>query len=284
MERRDLSNGTTVSMTHRHDVESPPEAEFEVFLNFRGVDTRHNFADCLYHSMDVAGIRVFRDDDEIRKGETIGGELECAIKSSSICIPIFSRNYVSNPDDVKLKTELYHDALQKHEQKFDSDVVKRWKEALGKVARMKGWDLKDRGYHGELIRSIVAEVLNKLDKRDKNLPDHLVGIQDCVEEVMRLLDEGSHDVRYLVIHGMGGIGKTTLAKVVFNQIYSRFDGCSFLSDVREASKAGKVVQLQKQLLSDILNFKAIEISDSDKGINQIKRRLHHKKKSMIGLV
>ncbi|XP_056166340.1 disease resistance protein L6-like [Syzygium oleosum] len=200
MERRDSSNETTVSMTDRCDVESPQGAEFEVFLNFRGPDTCQNFADCLYHSMEVAGIRVFRDDDKIRKGEAIRGELERAIKSSSICIPIFSRNYASiffdvNPDDVKLKTELYHVALEKHEQKFDSDVVKRWKEALGKVARMKGWDLKDRGYHGELIRSIVAVVLNKLDKRDKNLPDHLVRIQDCVKEVMRLLDEGSPDVR-----------------------------------------------------------------------------------------
>ncbi|XP_048133530.1 disease resistance protein RUN1-like [Rhodamnia argentea] len=302
MERRNSSNRTTMWMTDKGDVKKPLGAEFEVFLNFRGPDTRQTFADCLYHFMDIAGIRVFRDDEEIRNGEAIVGELERAIKSSLICIPIFSRNYASsawclrelaimvdckamilpvffdvNPGDVKLRTELYHGALQKHEEKFGSDTVQRWKEALGKVARMKGWNIKDRGYHGELIRQIVAEVLNKLNNRDKNLPNHLVGIQDCVEEVMRLLDEGSPDVHYLVIHGMGGIGKTTLAKVVFNHIYCRFDGCSFLSDVREASKGGKVVQLQKQLLSEILNSKSVEISDSDAGINQIKRRFRYKK-------
>ncbi|KAF8035596.1 hypothetical protein BT93_C1585 [Corymbia citriodora subsp. variegata] len=94
---------------------------------------------------------------------------------------------------------------------------------------------------------------------------------------MRLLDEGSPDISYLVIHGMGGIGKTTLAKVVFNQISSRFHGCSFLLGVREATKDGKIVQLQKQLLSELLNSKPVEIFDFDAGINQIKWRFRHKK-------
>ncbi|KAF7847959.1 hypothetical protein BT93_L2413 [Corymbia citriodora subsp. variegata] len=145
---------------------------------------------------------------------------------------------------------------------------------------MSGWDLKDAG-HGELIRSIVAEVSVKLNKRDKNLPDHLVGIQGRVEDVMCLLDEGSPDISYLVIHGMGGIGKTTLAKVVFNQISSQFHGCSFLFGVREATKDGKLVQLQKQLLSELLNSKPVEIFDSDAGINQIKWRFRHKKVLII---
>ncbi|KAL3746481.1 hypothetical protein ACJRO7_015444 [Eucalyptus globulus] len=307
MESKESLIGTTLPTAVRDNIQSSLGAEFEVFLNFRGPDTRLNFADCLYHSMDGAGIRVFRDNEEIRKGEEINDKLELTIKSSAICMPIFSRNYASSawclhelaymmdcsrnkvgkamilpiffdvdPEDVKLKTGLYQDALQRHEEKFGSDEVQRWKEAMREVAQIKGWDLKYKG-QGELIRSIVAEVLIKLNKRDKNLPDHINGIQDHVEDVMHLLDEGFPDVRYLVIHGMGGIGKTTLAKVVFNQISSRFHGCSFLSNVREASKGGKVVQLQRQLLSEILNFKLVEIYDSDVGINQIKRRFCDKK-------
>ncbi|KAI6689913.1 hypothetical protein NL676_026741 [Syzygium grande] len=64
------------------DGDPPPGAEFEVFLNFRGPDTRLSFTDCLYHAMDGAGVRVFRDEEEIRKGEEIGGELLRAINNS----------------------------------------------------------------------------------------------------------------------------------------------------------------------------------------------------------
>ncbi|KAL3746265.1 hypothetical protein ACJRO7_015254 [Eucalyptus globulus] len=299
----DLSLGAEykVLSTDRGNPTSSLGAEFEVFLSFRGLDTRLNFADCLYHAMDGAGIRVFRDDEEIRKGEAIGGELEHAVKSSTICIPIFSKNYAFSawclrelaymvdckamilpiffdvkPKDVKLKTELYQDALQKHKERFGCEVVQRWKETLKTVARMKGWDLKNTG-HGELIKRIVAEVSIKLNKRDKKLPDHLVGIQDQVEDVMRLIDEGSLDVRYLVIHGMGGIGKTTLAKIIFNQIHSRFHGCSFISNVREASNGSKIVQLQKQLLLETLNSNPPEFYDADAGIYQLNMRFRRKK-------
>ncbi|KAF7847960.1 hypothetical protein BT93_L2414 [Corymbia citriodora subsp. variegata] len=273
------------------DAQSSQGAEFEVFLSFRGPDTRMNFADCLYHALDRAGICVFRDDEEIRKGEEIEGQLKRAIETSSICIPIFSKNYAVSawclrelaymvdrkaiilpvffdvkPRDAKLKTKLYQDPLQKHEEKYGCEVVQRWKEALEKVAGMRGWNLKDNG-HDELIKSMVAEVSIKLNKRDKNLPDHLVGIQDRVKDVMRLLDEGSLDVRYL----------TTLARVIFNQIYSQFHGCSFLSGVQEATKDGKIVQLQKQLLSELLNFKPVKIFDFDARINQIKWKFRQKK-------
>ncbi|XP_056166337.1 disease resistance protein L6-like [Syzygium oleosum] len=197
MERRDSSSGIMPSTTDRGDVESSLGAEYEVFLNFRGPDTCLSFANCLYHSMDVARIRVLRDKEEINKGKVIRDKLEHAIKSSTICMPIFSRNYASNPDNVKLKTGLYHDALQKHEEKFGYNVLQGWKEALKEAAQIKGRDLKDRG-QGEVIRLIGSEVLIKLNEREKNLPNYVVGIHDRVEEVVHLLDEGSPDVRYLL--------------------------------------------------------------------------------------
>ncbi|KAK3437925.1 hypothetical protein EUGRSUZ_C02567 [Eucalyptus grandis] len=307
MKRKDSSHGKAVVITNGGDVELSLGTEFEVFLNFRGPDTRLNFTDCLYHAMDGAGTHVFKDNEEIRKGEVIKGELEHAIKNSTIFMPIFSKNYASSAwclreltfrvdcsrnrddkamilpiffdvdhDDVKLKTRLFHNALQKHEQKFGGNLVQQWKEALTEAAHIKGWDLKDTG-QGELIRSIVGEVLIKLNNRDKNLPDYLVGIQNRVKDVMRMSDEASLDVHYVVIHDMGGIGKTTLAKVVFNQISGQFNGFSFLSGVREAAKDGKIVQLQMQLLSEILKSKPMEIFEADTGINQIKWRFRHKK-------
>lgn len=93
MESRDSFNGKTALIIDRRDVEPSPGAEFEVLLNFRGPDPHLNFADCLYYLMDEAGIRIFRDDEDIRKGVAIGGKLEGTIKRSTICISIFSRNH-----------------------------------------------------------------------------------------------------------------------------------------------------------------------------------------------
>ncbi|XP_039164718.1 disease resistance protein RPV1-like [Eucalyptus grandis] len=40
------------------DAPAPAGEEYEVFLSFRGPDTRTGFTDCLYHDMLGAGIRV----------------------------------------------------------------------------------------------------------------------------------------------------------------------------------------------------------------------------------
>ncbi|XP_039163158.1 toll/interleukin-1 receptor-like protein [Eucalyptus grandis] len=157
--------------------------EFDVFLNFRGCDTRLNFTDCLYYFLTGAGIRVFRDEEEISKGEKIKGELLHAIESSKVYLLIFSRNYASstwclrelthivqcsnkandkvilpvffdvNSDDVKLKTRLYLDDIEKHEETFGRDEVRQWMEALTEVARIKGWSLKDKGHVGHFAES-----------------------------------------------------------------------------------------------------------------------------------
>ena len=58
----------------------------------------------------------------------------------------------------------------------------------------------------------------------------------------------------LVIHGLLGIGKTTIAKAI-NLIAYRFERSSFLEDVRENSKTNDgVLQLQKALYYEILGL------------------------------
>ncbi|KAL3749973.1 hypothetical protein ACJRO7_011015 [Eucalyptus globulus] len=281
---------------------------YGVFLNFRGVDTRHGFTDFLYHGMVGAGILVFRDSESLHVGEEIGAELLQAIENSKIYIPIFSANYVSScwclrelaymvkctlksngnkeilpifldvePVDVKLKTNLYKQTLSKLQQTLCSEV-ESWQKALIVVGKIKGWNLKKDESQVDLIQSVIEAVLVKLNVKYKNVIEHLVGVDDRVEAIIKMLDVESDGVKFLTIHGMGGVGKTTLTKVVFNQLSSRFQGCNFLSDVRESSEQHGLVHLQKQLLSKFLDRRYVDqISEVDHGIDMIKRVLYNKK-------
>ncbi|KAI6680362.1 hypothetical protein NL676_034243 [Syzygium grande] len=154
--KREEANDPEAAATSGGDAPSPAGEEYEVFLSFRGPDTRAGFTDCLYHDMLGAGIRVYRDDEELRVGREIGGELMRALDVSKIYLPIFSRDYASSswclrevahmvdcagrskgnkeilpvffdasPADVKLRTGLYRNAMAKHRKKFGAEEVKR---------------------------------------------------------------------------------------------------------------------------------------------------------------
>ena len=73
-----------------------------------------------------------------------------------------------------------------------------------------------------------------------------------LEEMTSLLCMESNDVCMIRIHGIVGIGKTTLAKLVFNKIADQFERVSFLSGVSEANDSHLLLQLQRQLLADVL--------------------------------
>ena len=74
---------------------------------------------------------------------------------------------------------------------------------------------------------------------------------------MKILDVGGSDVRIVGIYGIGGIGKTTLAKIIYNKLLEQFEYSSFLKDVREMSLQSKGLEkLQTQLVNDILKSKS----------------------------
>jgi len=65
----------------------------EVFLSFRGKDTRASFTSHLYAALQNAGITVFRDDDSLQRGDQISTSLLRTIELTQISVIVFSSNY-----------------------------------------------------------------------------------------------------------------------------------------------------------------------------------------------
>ncbi|KAI5336263.1 hypothetical protein L3X38_015530 [Prunus dulcis] len=57
---------------------------YDVFLSYRGEDTRKGFTDHLYRALEQAGFHTFRDDDEIKRGANIAAEIQRAIQESRV--------------------------------------------------------------------------------------------------------------------------------------------------------------------------------------------------------
>jgi hypothetical protein len=112
--------------------------------------------------------------------------------------------------------------------------------------------------------------------------EHPVGMHHPVKDITKLLDLGEKDVRMVGVWGAGGIGKTTIAKAVYNSIAQEFEGGCFLGNVRECSMShGGLAKLQKTLLFEILRGQKLKVTNVDKGVTMIKERLRRRKVLLV---
>jgi len=137
-------------------------------------------------------------------------------------------------------------------------------------------------YEYKFIKEIVELVSNKFNRDLLHVSDVLVGLESPVLEVKSLMDVGSDDVVQMVgIHGLGGVGKTTLAVAVYNSIADHFEASCFLENVRETSNKKGLQHLQSILLSKTVGEKKIKLTNWREGIHIIKRKLKEKKVLLI---
>ncbi|KAI3496841.1 hypothetical protein L1887_39219 [Cichorium endivia] len=142
--------------------------KYDVFLSFRGEDTRKTFVDHLYHGLKDKGIRTYMDDKEIKRGERITDELIKSIEDSKFYVVVFSKDYASSswcleelvkiiecqkmnehtayplfydvePTEVRNQSGAVGEAFAKHELK---EAARKWRYALKEAADLAGWELK----------------------------------------------------------------------------------------------------------------------------------------------
>ena len=149
--------------------------KYDVFLSFRGEDTRTNFTDHLYTALEQKGIHTFRDNEKLDRGEDISPTLLKAIEDSQFAIVVLSRNYANSswcldeaakiaeckkklgqivlpvfydvePSHVRKQEGSFEEAFANHRKKFkdNTERVDNWTNALAHIASVSGWDLKDR--------------------------------------------------------------------------------------------------------------------------------------------
>ncbi|KAF5454832.1 hypothetical protein F2P56_024468 [Juglans regia] len=198
----------------------------DAFLNFQGEDTRKSFTEHLYTALEKKGIIAFKDDEKLEQGKYISKDLLKAIRKSMYAIPIISKNYASS-------------RWYEEDPNIDMEKMQTWRVPLKEVGNISGW------YESTIVQEIIKRILQGLSRNISTLSKDLVGIESRVEEMMNILGIGLDDVCFIGIHGMVGVGKTTLAKVIYDRISYQFETSSFFASIREETRNRGLVSLQK---------------------------------------
>ncbi|XLS46719.1 hypothetical protein HN51_021077 [Arachis hypogaea] len=282
-----------------------------VFISFRGEDTRKGFTDHLYAALERRGcIKTFKDDHDLENGEIISEGLIKGIQESMFALVVLSPNYASSrwcldelqniiecrekfnqvvfpifygveSSDVRYQRGTFEEAFRKHEERFKEEKgkVERWRDALQKVASYSGWDSKD-SHEAALIERIVDHIQKLLIPKLPSWVGNLVGVESRMKKLNSLIGMQLDDIRFIGIWGMGGIGKTTTATLIYESIKEQFNFSCFLANIREVSAKNGIVHIQRELLSH-LSVRSNYFHNLFDGVKIIANSLHNKKVLLV---
>ncbi|XP_034674858.1 disease resistance protein RPV1-like [Vitis riparia] len=297
--------------------------KYDVFLSFRGEDTRTNFVDHLYAGLVANGFHTFRDDEQLERGGEIASQLLDAIEESRVFIVVFSENYADsrwclnellaiidtmardvskivlpifyhvNPSDVRHQRGSYATRHTSPVEDADDDevaMIEDWKYALTEVANFSGYPVDPNTHEFQLLENIISEISSRINRGPLHVGTNLVGVDIRLNEIKKLMsikskdvpEDVPEDVLMVGICGLDGVGKSTMAKLIYNELCDEFKSKSFLDKVGDVSKGPHgLLDLQQQLLCDISPRGEQKISTLDQGIRVLQRKLRCEKVLLV---
>ncbi|XP_065625117.1 disease resistance protein Roq1-like [Quercus suber] len=193
-----IENASSSSSSIHPSSTSVCKYEYDVFLSFRGTDTRNNFTDHLYYRLKQEGIFTFRDNERLEQGTEINSGLLRAIDESKIAVVVLSKQYASSSWCLI--------ELAKIVECMD-------KKKLTVLPVFHYVDPSDVSSESEVIKKSF-KISSELDHEVPFVSEHLVGMDSRVKEMLDLcLGERLNCVRLVGICGMGGI-EQSLSKIL----------------------------------------------------------------------
>lgn len=149
------------------------QLKYDVFISFRGPDSRDGFVSHLYDDLCREGTETFIDSEKLYAGEEIKTALTDAIERSRISVVVFTKEYASSkwclrelakimecrrsrgqlvlpvflgvePMEVRWQTGCYDVAFSRHDKAPEgsplAEDVKRWRKAMTEAADLSGFD------------------------------------------------------------------------------------------------------------------------------------------------
>lgn len=194
-------------------------------------------------------------------------------ESSKTVMPVF---YKVNPSHVRNLNGEFGTAFEEACQGKPEDVKQRWRDALVYVADIAGESSQNWDSEADMVEKIAMSISNELNSAASGGDsDNLVGISAHMREMDSLLCLESNEVKMVGIWGPAGIGKTTVARALFNQLSKNFQHSIFVENVRGCyirtglDRDGFKLRLQEQFLSEVIDHRHMKIHE----LGLVKERL-----------